>query len=82
MRNTIDEIIEAVAKAALTNYDSSPGWQSIAECWTDENMRTLVFEANLYDIQEAIIHFQKVADILTNQEESSKLIGPSPYAET
>jgi len=61
MKNTTQEMIEAVKEMAMANYNKGYGYQQIVECYTDEEIREELTEAKVRTVGGAVRHFKKLA---------------------
>lgn len=61
MKNTTQEMVNAVKEMALDNYNKGYGYQQIVECYTDEEIKEELAEAGVRTVGGAVRHFKKLA---------------------
>jgi hypothetical protein len=61
MKNTTQEMIEAVKEMAMANYNKGYGYQQIVECYTDEEIAETLAEAKVRTVGGAVRFFKKLA---------------------
>lgn len=64
---TIQELVEALKKHALENYEKG-GWDVIVECYSDEEIAVDLRDAKATTLEEAIAAFKDLVDVWADRQ--------------